>query len=1257
MKTYSLLTAGLASLLTLGVSLGEAAAEAFHIKHLTTGPGDQVTIGYESDPDAYFILMTGDQPDAINERIGLATGVKGEASFVVQQPASRQFYQILRAPLADPLDSDADGIDDLFEHRYEDFLDPFYQGDAGEDFDLDFRTNLEEYLDGGDPFVSSRDIPIEGLEIVHVTFDRPVRVGYGTNAMSYTEALEFRVSVTPEGWGDQERHLFVGNQALHGHKTIPAGDHNVLAFYAYQPASLVENACIVLTTDRKVPRRPANAPCFLRYTTNAVQRGVPLDDSVPLDPAFLVEGPVKPWEGPELYQAPQVIGGAEDYSDVQFQFHNPSGDPVDQIEPGDSVSISFTGLPQQRQIQLYIEDDQGNEWAYARLSGDRAGRVPRTIVWFNTGVIGTTTRNVRFRPDLSFTDFAEAYTYWAQHPLRVRLVTEEGRPLTAVPLPMAPTRQNPLLYPSNRDGVLMNAVERGRDPLFVTGTHFPPGSRIMLFLVPNRFGWNRGDTFRDVSGPGGDSAIEQIALGPNDTSFTVSIWEAERMIPGAYDLVARIVPEFPGADDLAFELGDDDINPFGDDTGVIVYDLVDGHIEMDISGRAVPQTAYFEFGDVLERHEAVSGAVDPTDFPSDHPGGRYAAYYVVNQKSSAYWSGMNPALVDVSGPGGSSQIEVAQVKYFCINQSVRVIWPDPDPVQDIGEYDVVVDFGWIAAEQSSDYLTDAAYDVGVDFIDGYNRVGFTVVNDPATPGPYPVGKADYYDALVNGGANDPFSFPELGFPFVRNWLTIRYPAQANGVEQPLPAGNDAYPVALFLHGRHRICSPDDCCNDFACQYNVNCPPSDRVASHRGFNYVLDTLASQGFIAISIDAFDIQPANGYESYESRARLILEHLNRMRNWNDFGTDPWGALNFQGRIDMSRIAIIGHSRGGEAVLVASHINAAEAGNYGHDIGAVIALAPSYYDAGYYWQMTTAPYLALQGARDGDLQDFPGVATYDDAYPADGLTQHVKALGFIHGANHAHFNTVWTIGHPDAEPCAWNDMLNKPGSLLTPGEQRQIALSSIIGFIQWHLNGVKEYREIFTGRLELQSMNNDVIRWSYQDPNRMTVEDFETGPPGNNKNSLNGQYTFDPQFLTTIEDDFDTDSRHITVKLELSWDQTALEYENELPVAHRDVTPWTHLAVRVMQFIDPLNPVGTAETLRVKLVDGNDIYRVVWTDDFESIPYPDNNISQMKTVRLPLKSFAQNNSGVDLTDIRKIIIKVQGTGSIALDDLQITR
>jgi hypothetical protein len=50
----------------------------------------------------------------------------------------------------DTVDTDGDGMPDYWENQY-DFLDPTDQTDAGEDYDNDGYTNLEEYLQGTDP--------------------------------------------------------------------------------------------------------------------------------------------------------------------------------------------------------------------------------------------------------------------------------------------------------------------------------------------------------------------------------------------------------------------------------------------------------------------------------------------------------------------------------------------------------------------------------------------------------------------------------------------------------------------------------------------------------------------------------------------------------------------------------------------------------------------------------------------------------------------------------------------------------------------------------------------------------------------------------------------------------------------------------------------------------------------------------------------------------------------------------------------------
>ncbi len=168
----------------------------------------------------------------------------------------------------------------------------------------------------------------------------------------------------------------------------------------------------------------------------------------------------------------------------------------------------------------------------------------------------------------------------------------------------------------------------------------------------------------------------------------------------------------------------------------------------------------------------------------------------------------------------------------------------------------------------------------------------------------------------------------LGFPLVRNWFTMRYPAQSpGGLNAPLPAGTARYPVVLILHGRHPTCAVGD-------YFDPNCAPADRIASHRGYNYMLDALAKQGYIAISVDAYDIQPSDDVFNYYARGMLVLEHLLRMDNWDTAGSDPWGGP-FQNRIDLSRIAIAGHSRGGEGVLAAAELEPGARLRHGHQRG----------------------------------------------------------------------------------------------------------------------------------------------------------------------------------------------------------------------------------------------------------------------------------------------------------------------------------
>jgi hypothetical protein len=397
---------------------------------------------------------------------------------------------------------------------------------------------------------------------------------------------------------------------------------------------------------------------------------------------------------------------------------------LEALEIGDSMSVSLTGLAPRQGVELFLKDDTGKEWSYARLFADKRGDVSPTLFWFQSGVIGAPSRRVALRPDPAFQTFEEAEKYFHQHPLTLRVRDLEKRPLGEQVIPVTP-RIAPLLYPSNSAGILTNGIDVAADDLYVTGNNFPAGSTVHLFAVSNRYHWNPGDPLIDVTGDLGQPSVETIHLAPGQTSFTHEIWNHERAVSGAYDLVARISPTVGAPVLLA-----DDVLSYNLDTGVILQNIHHSHIVIQSAGRD-PGLYYYLFSDSFLQHEKVYSGVDPVDVPAVHPGGSYAARWVVEHQPATYWDGASPALVDVS-----EGVEIHRVKYWCINGTVEKVWNDAGATQTAGvkDYDVVIDFGSAPATSAATFVHDNVYNQGVDFIDGYNQPGFRVCTGTAPDG-------------------------------------------------------------------------------------------------------------------------------------------------------------------------------------------------------------------------------------------------------------------------------------------------------------------------------------------------------------------------------------------------------------------------------------------------------------------------------------------------------------------------------------------
>lgn len=929
-----------------------------------------------------------------------------------------------------------------------------------------------------------------------------------------------------------------------------------------------------------------------------------------------------------------------------------------ETEIGDSVYIALSGMPPGEAIEILLQDQDGNEWSGARVNVNKKGEVEPFLLWYHSGVIGRRPSGLEmdFKPKMAFERFEEAKEYFSDRRLNIYVRDMKKRVLLRDSFKLAQP-QRPMVFASNKEGTLMNSMHVEKDRMFVSGKRFSPGQKVSIAVVRNQHRWVIGDEINDITGKEGSADPEVIRVPRGQSDFVVPVWDKYERSPGAFDIIVRIDDDFEDN-----RLRRDDIISYGDDTAIVLFAIVNGNVVIDISGRDIPHPGKFEFNDSFEKDEDVWGAVDTTDVPVGHLGGAYAAYYVVDDEAETYWDGVSPSITDVSGG-----YEIHRVKYWCLNGTRRMIWGGATQTAPIGEYDVVVDFGSTVAQTLADYTPDGIYNKGYDFIDGYDTTGFYVFEDPSAMGPFTVATVDHRDETgITGIPFDAAGITGPNYVVDLAWGRIMYPSDGSaGTNPPVDPSQANYPVALFLHGRHATCNVGS-------SFDPACALADQIPSHQGYDYIMERLASQGIISVSIDAYEIQHDRlGVWNYEARGLLILKWLDILRDWNDNGTDPFGSI-FQGKLDMTKIALSGHSRGGEAVVAAEHLN--DTWPNPHSIVALNAIAPTDQNAlnGISYVPDEAPYYLIIGARDGDVSNMQGVRTYDRAYPQGAANRQHKSMSIMYGANHNYYNTIWT---PTADLGSLNPWIaSDDGSSADPDpmtspEQLQSGLSTIAGFFRRHLQGFEPYKEIMTGRYEPSLMPNDRVFWTYQDGNRVAVDNFEDIPYLAATNTLGGTNSY-TGFTTEAETHLNSDSsdyiptpalpgdsyNHDTIGLKLEW-SSAATYEIELPGASGfDASGFTHLNLRVgKRTSTPTDEIS----LHINIEDaaGTRSNYDMQSEQWDPVPAQYRSTNAMMTgVRIPLRAFTQFDSGVDLTQIKKIIIEPQGSDEIGIDDVEFT-
>ena len=232
-------------------------------------------------------------------------------------------------------------------------------------------------------------------------------------------------------------------------------------------------------------------------------------------------------------------------------------------------------------------------------------------------------------------------------------------------------------------------------------------------------------------------------------------------------------------------------------------------------------------------------------------------------------------------------------------------------------------------------------------------------------------------------------------------------AQIRGVMYQPEGYSGKSPLLLFVHGNHGSC---DTGTGPACTiYKRN---------DEGYAYLGENLASWGYTVVSLDQDELmarQDGLG-KGMHNRRLLIMAMLDKLKEASEGPVAETADSNvgslLAGKLDMTRIGLMGHSRGGDAVSSFVEYDHTLPVGERYPLRGVISLAPVDYERHAPYGV---PFMTVFGSCDGDVSNLQGARLYErsqyiaDAYP----TFQVEQIG----GNHDAYNTVWQADGDDAD------------------------------------------------------------------------------------------------------------------------------------------------------------------------------------------------------------------------------------------------
>ncbi|MET3961923.1 dienelactone hydrolase [Marmoricola sp. OAE513] len=214
------------------------------------------------------------------------------------------------------------------------------------------------------------------------------------------------------------------------------------------------------------------------------------------------------------------------------------------------------------------------------------------------------------------------------------------------------------------------------------------------------------------------------------------------------------------------------------------------------------------------------------------------------------------------------------------------------------------------------------------------------------------------------------------------------------------------PVIVLVHGNHGSCD--------AGQDSTTATCTAFKRNEAGYAYLGENLATWGYTVFSLSQDQLmmrQDNNKGKGMHQRRKLIAAALDALTLANTPGGVPVTAnatigTTLSGKLDMTRIGLMGHSRGGDAVTSFIDYNRERTDGPRYPLRGVISLAPVDYErkAPY-----GTPYMTILPFCDGDVSNLQGARFYERSQYINPKDPFPRIQSSQLGAIHNWYNTVW--------------------------------------------------------------------------------------------------------------------------------------------------------------------------------------------------------------------------------------------------------